>query len=356
MIRSYLFCKTNMKKVIVTGGSGFIGSNLVKFLLKKNFFVINVDNLSYSANPYNLKGINNQKKYKFIKQDINDRNHILKILYRFKPVCIFNLAAETHVDRSIESPENFIKSNILGVFNLLEATNKYIKNTKRKIKLIHVSTDEVYGDIEKGKRSNENYPYNPSSPYAASKASADQLIKSYIRTYKLPAIISNSCNNYGPSQFPEKFIPKLIYCIIKNKPLPIYAKGQNLREWIYVEDHCEALLKIFNKGKTGESYNVGSSQNIKNIEIAKKLIIIQKSLFKNKKKKIRIKFVKDRPGHDLRYALDSMKIRKKLKWKAKIKINEGLLKTFYWYFNNVSFFSHVSKKLYEKRIGLKKLR
>ena len=343
-----------MKKIIVTGGSGFIGSNLIKFLFKKKFFVINIDNLSYSANPYNLKNLKNNRNYKFFKININNKKEILKILKRYKPSGIFNLAAETHVDRSIDNPENFIKSNILGVFNLLEATNSYLKKINKKLKFIHVSTDEVYGDIKKGKRSNENYPYNPSSPYAASKASADQLIKSYIRTYDFPAVISNCCNNYGPNQFPEKFIPKLIYSIINGKKLQIYAKGLNYREWIYVEDHCEALFKIFNKGKNGESYNVGSSQNIKNIDIAKKLIKIQKKVIKNSNKSVKIKFVKDRPGHDLRYALDSKKIQKELKWESKIKIDNGLFKTFTWYSENISFFTNVSKKLYENRIGLKK--
>ena len=265
-----------MKKFIVTGGSGFIGSNLVKFLLQKNYFVINIDNLSYSANPYNLKDIGQNKNYRFFRIDINNKKKVFKILNRFKPIGIFNLAAETHVDRSIDNPENFIKSNIVGVYNLLETINLYLKKNKKNLKLIHVSTDEVYGDIDNGKRSSEKYPYNPSSPYSASKASADQLIKSYVRTYNLPAVISNCCNNYGPNQFPEKLIPKLIFNIISNKPLPIYGKGKNSREWIHVNDHCEALLKIFSNGKIGESYNVGSNQNIKNIDIAKKLLAIAK--------------------------------------------------------------------------------
>jgi len=342
-----------MKKVVVTGGAGFIGSNLVKFLLKRNFFVINVDKLSYSANPYNLREIDKKNKYKFIKEDINNKNKILKILKKYKPVAIFNLAAETHVDRSIDSPESFIKSNILGVYNLLEAINKYLKNNRKKTKLIHVSTDEVYGDIKKGKKSNEKYPYNPSSPYAASKASADQLIKSYIRTYNFPAIISKSCNNYGPNQFPEKLIPKIIFNIINDKPIIIYSKGLNIREWIYVEDHCAALLEIFKKGKLGESYNIGSAQNLKNIEIAKKLITIFKKIKNNFNKKIKIKFVKDRPGHDLRYSLDIKKIKKEIKWNARTKINKGLYQTFRWYLSNPTYFSSVSKKLYNKRLGLK---
>ena len=343
-----------MKKIIVTGGSGFIGSNLVKFLIKKNYFVINIDNLSYSANPYNLKILENNKKYKFYKIDINNKNALLKILNLHKPIGIFNLAAETHVDRSIDNPDNFIKSNILGLYNLLKATKKYLKKNKKKFKLVHVSTDEVYGDIEEGKRSDENFPYAPSSPYSSSKASADHLLKSFIRTYKVPAVISNCCNNYGPNQFPEKLIPKLIYNILNNKFLPIYGKGKNSREWIHVSDHCEALLKIFQKGKIGESYNVGSNKNIKNIDIAKKLIEISKRQSVRVGKNVKIKFVKDRPGHDLRYALNSKKIYKELKWKNKINLNKGLHDTFNWYLNNKKFFLSISKKLYDKRLGLRK--
>ena len=342
-----------MKKFIVTGGSGFIGSNLVKFLLSKKHFVINIDKLSYSANPYNLKKINKNRNYRFFKIDINNQSQIYNILNQFKPIGIFNLAAETHVDRSIDDPKNFISSNVLGVFNLLEALKKYIKKNKKKIKLIHISTDEVYGDIKIKKRSDEKFPYNPSSPYSASKASADHLVKSFVRTYKVPAIISNCCNNYGPNQFPEKLIPKLIYNILKNKPLPIYGIGKNSREWIHVLDHCEALLKIFYKGKIGESYNVGSNQNFKNIDIAKKLLKIakNKSFIVNKKNKI--KFVKDRPGHDFRYALNSNKIFKKLGWRARIPLLLGLSQTFDWYINNMVFFKSILKKLYINRLGLK---
>ena len=272
---------------------------------------------------------------------------------RYKPNGIFNLAAETHVDRSIDNPKNFIKSNILGVYNLLEALKKYSKKNKKKIRLVHISTDEVYGDIEIGKKSKEISFYNPSSPYSASKASADLLIKSYVRTYKLPVIISNSCNNYGPNQFPEKLIPKLIYNIINNKPLPIYGKGKNSREWMHVKDHCEALLKIFLNGKIGESYNVGSNQNINNVHLTKKLLKIAKNKSFIINKSVKIIFVKDRPGHDLRYALNSTKILKKLKWKTKISLHEGLSQTIDWYKNNKSFFNSVSKKLHINRLGLK---
>ena len=221
-----------MKKIIVTGGLGFIGSNLIEILLKKKYYVINIDNASYSSNFYNTKEFNNKKNYKFIKCDIGDKK-FKNILFKYKPICIFNLAAETHVDRSIDSAEKFIKSNIVGVYNLLECFKLFLK--KNKSKLIHVSTDEVFGDILKG-RSNETYPYRPSSPYSASKAASDHLVSSYVRTYKIPAMVTNCSNNYGPKQHPEKLIPKLIYNILNNKPLPIYGKGTNSREWIYVKD------------------------------------------------------------------------------------------------------------------------
>ena len=297
-----------MKKIIITGGSGFIGSNLINYFLKKNYFVVNIDKLSYSGNKYNLE-ITNNKKYYFVKSDLNNKKIIFNTLKKFKPSIVFNLAAETHVDRSIDGPAPFIHSNINGVFNLLESMRMYNKKTRQQTKLIHISTDEVYGDLtDKSKRANENYPYKPSSPYAASKASADHLIRSYIRTYNFPAIISNCSNNYGPRQFPEKFIPKLIFNALNNKPLPIYGKGLNSREWIYVDDHCRALEVLAKKGKLGESYNVGSNINLTNIKLAKLILEIMKNKLFKLDKRVKISFVKDRPGHDYRYALNSKKI------------------------------------------------
>ncbi len=335
-----------MKRFIVTGGYGFIGSNLIRLLIKKKFKVLNIDNMSYSAQKYNLNEIN-KKNYSFKKMDINNKKGILKVLKSFKPDGIFNLAADTHVDRSIDDSFNFIKNNILGVFNLLEA----LKTNKKKIRLVHVSTDEVYGDILGSKRSDEKHPYIPSSPYSASKASSDHLVYSYVRTHKIDAVISNCSNNYGPRQFPEKLIPKMIYNMLNNKPLTIYAKGKNSREWIYVDDHCEALIKLFFKGKSGEKYNIGSGINCSNIYIIKRIL----QSFRNKKiivgKKVKIKFVKDRPGHDFRYALNSNKIKKKLKWKPKINLSNGISKTVDWYLSNRKFFSSISKKLFDKRLG-----
>ena len=339
-----------MKKIIVTGGLGFIGSNLIKILLKKKYYVINLDKITYSSNFYNVKEFSKSKNYKFIKIDINNKKKILQILNKFKPNAIFNLAAETHVDRSIDQPETFIKSNILGVFNLLEAFKMYLKKNK-KIKLIHISTDEVYGDILNG-RSKEDDAYKPSSPYAASKASSDHLVYSYIRTFKIPAIITNCSNNYGPKQHPEKLIPKLIYNIINNKNLPIYGKGLNSREWIYVDDHCEALIKIFERGKIGNFYNIGSNLNVNNLKISKLLIKVAKVKF-NIGKNVKIKFVKDRPGHDMRYALNSSKLIKKLRWKPKINILNGLIKTFDWYLKNPGYYLTLKKRDITARLGNK---
>ena len=342
-----------MRKIVVTGGQGFIGSNLVELLLKKKYFVINIDKSSYSANPYNVRNFKNNKNYVFFKEDINNKKKIFKILKRFKPIGVFNLAAETHVDRSIDSPQSFLKTNIFGVFNLLEAINLFNKNSKKKTKLVHVSTDEVYGDIKKNIQVDESYNYNPSSPYSASKAGADQLIKAYYRTYGSNVIIANSCNNYGPNQLPEKFIPKIIFNIIQNKSIPLYGKGTNIREWIYVEDNCEALLKIFKKGKIGKNYNIGTGIRVKNIEIINFILKIAK---KNKiifKKNVKIKFVKDRPGHDKRYAINSNKIKRELKWKHKISLLQGLDRTFNWYLNNKNYFKQISKKNVNKRFGLK---
>ncbi len=337
-----------MKKLIVTGGLGFIGSNLVKYLLKLGYYVINLDKVTYASNFYNIKEFKNNNSYKFIKVDIANKKKLIQILKKFKPKCIFNLAAETHVDRSIDQSDNFIQTNIKGVHTLLEVLTK-----NKNIKLVHVSTDEVFGSIKEGLRSDENFSYRPLNPYAATKAASDHLINSYVNTYNLKAIITNCCNNYGPRQNPEKFIPKIISCVFNKKKIPVYGKGINSREWIYVEDHCKALHKVYLKGKVGESYNIGSNLNMKNIDLVKKIILIskQRKIFN---KKTKIQFVKDRPGHDLRYALNSNKIRKKLNWSNDIDIKEGLLKTLTWYENNKNFYKMVKNKKFKKRLGLRK--
>tara|TARA_B100000965_G_scaffold269642_1_gene228090 strand:- start:58 stop:1083 length:1026 start_codon:yes stop_codon:yes gene_type:complete len=337
-----------MQKFIITGGLGFIGSNLIKILLEKNYYVINIDKVTYASNFYNVRNFIKNKNYRFIKCDIKNQKKIFSILNKYKPKGIFNLAAETHVDRSIDGPKIFVENNINGTFSILEATRKYSKKN-RNFRLLHVSTDEVYGDILKS-RSKEKDAYKPSSPYAASKASSDHLVNSYIRTYKINAVITNCSNNYGPNQHPEKLIPKLIYNILNNKNLPIYGKGKNSREWIHVEDHSNALLKVFLKGKTGEFYNIGSNTNYNNFNIAQKLLKIAKKKI-TLGKKVKIKFVKDRPGHDMRYAINSDKIKRKLKWKPKINLDIGLLNTFEWYMKHKKFYSYISKKQIIKRLG-----
>ena len=335
-----------MKKIVVTGGLGFIGSNLIELLIKKNYFIINIDKVTYSSNFYNVKEFKSLRNYKFIKCKIGDKK-FLKILNKYKPSCIFNLAAETHVDRSIDNPDNFINSNIVDVYKLLESFKKYIK--KNKCKLIHISTDEVYGDILKG-RTTEKFPYNPSSPYAASKAASDHLVNSFVRTYKIPAIVTNCSNNYGPKQHPEKLIPKLIFNILNNRYLPLYGKGLNSREWIYVKDHCEALYKIYLNGRIGSFYNIGSNKNLTNIQVTKELLKIAKKTIKIGKK-VKIKFITDRPGHDKRYALNSKKIIEELKWKPKTNFNEGIKLTFEWYNKNKMYYKSLNKKDIIKRLG-----
>jgi len=334
-----------MEKVIITGGLGFIGSNLIN-ILKNKYYIVNIDKITYASNFKNIDPC--IKNYKFYKQDINNKIFIKNILKKYSPSIIFNLAAETHVDRSIDGPEQFIKSNILGVYNLLES----IRNYKKKIKLIHISTDEVYGDIKKNYKSKEQDAYNPSSPYSASKASGDLLIKSYIRTYKIPAIITNCCNNFGPNQYPEKLIPTIIYNILNKKPIPIYGKGNNIREWIYVKDHCDALIKIAEKGVIGENYNIGSGIVLNNIHIAKKIISSFKKINYNKNIKSKIFFVKDRPGHDLRYCLDSSKIKNKLRWECNSNFDQGIRETISWYIEKFQN-NYFKNKNFKYRMGIK---
>ena len=336
----------NLERIIVTGGLGFIGSNLIN-ILKDKYFIINIDKVSYASN---FKNINPHiRNYMFYKKDINDKNFIKNILKKYNPSIIYNLAAETHVDRSIDGPKTFINSNILGVFNLLESIRDY----KKKIKLIHVSTDEVYGDIKKNYKSKEDDRYNPSSPYSASKASGDLLIKSYIRTYKIPAIITNCCNNFGPNQYPEKLIPTIIYNISNQKTIPIYGNGENIREWIYVKDHCNALIKIAQKGVIGENYNIGSGTVLNNIQIVKRIISIFKKINHNQNIKSKIRFVKDRPGHDLRYCLNSSKIKNKLKWTCETSFDQRINETIVWYINKFRN-NYFKNKDFKYRIGLTK--
>ena len=337
-----------MSKIVVTGGLGFIGSNLIELLLEKNFYVINIDNCGYASSSYNFNQYNKIKNYKFIKVDLNNKSKVLKILNTHKPKGIFHLAASTHVDRSIENPKDFITNNILATYNLLESIREYSKINK-KYKLIHVSTDEIYGDLTKGNASEISH-INPSSPYAASKASSNHLVTSYVKTFKLNAVVTNSSNNYGPRQHPEKLIPKLIYNILIGKNLPIYGSGKNIREWMYVKDHCNALLKIFKKGKKGQIYNIGSGKLVSNLLISKTILNLSRK--KNiLKKNVRIINVKDRIGHDSRYALNCSKLKTKIQWTSKTKLIQGLVKTIDWYSKNQNFFKEFKKSDITRRIG-----
>jgi len=317
-----------MKKILITGGAGFIGSNFIHYILNEyyNYKVVNLDKLTYAANLKNLKDVENNPNYKFIKGDISDRDFIFHIFEKEKFDIVVNFAAESHVDNSIANPEIFVITNILGTQILLDASKKY------KVERFHqVSTDEVYGDLELDRKDlffTENTPLNPSSPYSASKASADMLVKSYFRTYNLPVTISRCSNNYGPYQFSEKLIPHMIFKALNNEPLPVYGKGLNIRDWLHVYDHCTAINLILNEGEVGEIYNIGGHNEKSNIDVVETIL---KEL--NKPKSL-IQYVKDRQGHDLRYAIDATKIETELKWKVKYKFEEGIVETIKWYVKN----------------------
>ncbi len=316
------------KNIFVTGGLGFIGSNLTELLLTKGYKVTVIDYMGIGSNNNNLK---NQKNLTIKKLDINKRDIIKNYIKKYQPDGIFNLAAETHVDRSIINPKPFIDSNFLGTFNLIEILRNL--KLKKNFKFIHISTDEVYGDISIKKKSTENDPYNPSSPYASTKAAADLLIKSYIKTYKLPCIITNCTNNFGPKQFQEKLIPKIILNILNNKNIPIYGNGKNQREWLYVSDHCKILLELFKNGKIGENYNIGSGFVRNNLYIARKILSIARKKFKIFSES-KIIFVKDRKGHDFRYSLNSNKLNKIYNLKQNQNFEKSIIKTIEWYIKN----------------------
>jgi len=326
--------------IVVTGGAGFIGSNFIlKWLENSKENILNIDNLSYAANLSNLEVIESDPKYIFIKTDIQNQNEITEIIKELKPRAILNFAAESHVDRSIESPKSFINTNILGTYSLLEASlnywNELDESDKKIFRFFHISTDEVFGSLNLNEeKSTENSSYKPNSPYSASKAASDHLVRAWYHTFKLPTLVSNCTNNYGPHQHEEKLIPLVITKALKNENLPIYGDGKNIRDWLYVEDHCEAIMKILESGKPGETYNIGGNCEKSNLEVVDEICKILD--FKNPKKdgssySEQIKFVKDRPGHDFRYSLDIAKIENNLNWKPKESFESGLAKTVQWY-------------------------
>lgn len=325
-------------KIIITGGYGFIGTSLLLELLKRypNHKILNIDNLTYASNHKRLKFLLKYKNYKHEKIDISNYKKLQKAFLRFKPNIVFNLAAETHVDKSIINPHSFIKTNIIGTYNLLNISNHYFRTSSKNFIFFQVSTDEVYGDLTLRQQSfREDSNIKPSSPYSASKASADHLVLSYYRTFKLPVIISRCSNNYGPYQYKEKLIPRAIQNILKNIPVPIYNRGLEIRDWINVRDHVDALINLSKKGKIGNIYNIGSNNEIKNLTLVKKIItIIEKKIKRKLVAKNLIKFVKDRPGHDFRYSIDCKKIKRHINWVPKIDFEKGLNDTIDWYINN----------------------
>ena len=333
------------KSILVTGGAGFIGSALIRYIITHTSHrVMNIDKLTYSGNLQSLVSVEENNNYFFEKIDICDTKELIRVFKKTQPDIVIHLAAESHVDRSIEGPSDFIKTNIFGTYTLLEQSKNYWqalkKDRKENFRFLHVSTDEVYGDLDnKSDFFTENTPYDPSSPYSASKASSDHLVRAWYRTYDLPILITNCSNNYGPYQYPEKLIPRIILNAIAGKSIPIYGDGKQIRDWLFVDDHVIALLDVAFNSKAGETYNIGGNNEIQNIDVVRQVCTILDRLIPNKPNDIYsfselITFVKDRPGHDIRYAIDASKILNTLGWSPQENFNTGILKTVEWYLNN----------------------
>ncbi|MBU3005728.1 dTDP-glucose 4,6-dehydratase [Paraglaciecola arctica] len=348
---------------LVTGGAGFIGSAVVRELVNNSLHnVINIDKLTYAGNLESLQGIENSGRYTFIHADICDADKMDAVFAKHKPDIIMHLAAESHVDRSIDGPAEFIQTNIVGTFNLLNSAKKYwstlSEELKAKFRFHHISTDEVYGDLDgTDDMFTETTSYSPSSPYSASKASSDHLVRAWYRTYDLPVVITNCSNNYGPFHFPEKLIPLTILNALEGKPLPIYGQGTQIRDWLYVEDHARALIKVATQGSLGETYNIGGHNEKQNIEVVKTICAILEELKPQKPIGLGnyvdlITFVTDRPGHDLRYAIDASKIDKELGWTPLETFESGLRKTVEWYLTNTNWWQRVRSGKYQgERLG-----
>lgn len=356
----------NPETILVTGGAGFIGSALVRYLINStNCRVINVDKLTYSSNLKSLEICANSERYFFEKIDICDTNAVKRVVKKYQPDCIMHLAAESHVDRSIDSSAEFIRTNILGTHILLEQARSYWQglsvDEQQNFRFHHISTDEVYGDLShsnthldlKSSLFTEQTAYSPNSPYSASKASSDHLVRAWHRTYGLPMLISNCSNNYGPYQFPEKLIPLVILNILEEKPLPVYGDGQQIRDWLYVEDHVEALFTVLTKGKIGQTYNIGGHNEKTNLNVIHSIIdVIEKLTKKNKNYRDLIEFVEDRPGHDRRYAIDATKIKNELGWFPKETFETGIKKTVRWYLDNNAWYHDARNGTYQRqRLG-----
>ena len=341
-----------MKNILITGGCGFIGSNFIRYLLKETRFsgrVVNVDKLTYAGNPDNLSDMESTypDRYTFIKADICDPHTMESVFIEYRIDTLCHFAAESHVDRSILGPDAFVMTNVIGTFTLLECARKNLN----KIELFHhVSTDEVFGSLGKEGLFTEETPYRPNSPYSASKAASDHMVRAYHKTFGLPVTISNCSNNYGPYQFPEKLIPLIILNAIDGKPLPVYGDGKNIRDWLFVRDHCSAIWKVMRQAKRGETYNIGGDCELENIKIVEKICDILDDLMNNKGgRPLRslITFVKDRPGHDLRYAMDTTKIKNELGWSPEESFDSGLRKTIQWYLDNREWVKRVRSGEYQ---------
>ncbi len=337
-----------MKKILITGGAGFIGSHVVRLFCKKypNYSIINLDNLTYAGNLENLTDIVDFENYSFVKADITNRDEVFDIFEKYQPNGVIHLAAESHVDRSIRNPMEFIQTNIIGTVNLLDAFRGLTIEDKL---FYHISTDEVYGSLGNEGYFLESTSYDPKSPYSASKASSDHFVRAYQNTYGIPIVISNCSNNYGPNQFPEKLIPLMINNIKNKKPLPVYGKGDNIRDWLYVEDHATAIDAIFHKGTVGETYNIGGDNEWQNIELVYFLAdLLDKKLNQNVgESRELITYVEDRAGHDKRYAIDASKLKNELGWKPSLVFEEGLEKTVDWYLQNESWLENVTSGAYK---------
>ena len=351
-----------MNKYLITGGAGFIGSSVVRTLINSgNCKVLNIDALTYAGNLENLSSVDTNENYLFQKINITDIDEVERVIKQFEPDYIMHLAAESHVDRSIDDPSIFIQTNIIGTYNILEATRKYLrsvsKNKAKNFRLHHISTDEVFGSLGPTGLFNENTKYDPSSPYSSSKASSDHLVRAWHRTFDIPVVITNCSNNYGPFQFPEKLIPLMIINALNHRPLPIYGDGSQIRDWLYVDDHSNALIEVVNKGNIGETYNIGGNCEKTNMELVNLVCEILDQLLANDSRsynfKELIKFVEDRPGHDQRYAIDNSKIIDNLGWEPKESIESGLEKTIIWYLENSQWYENIIKTKYSgHRLGV----
>jgi len=341
-----------MKTILITGGAGFIGSHVVRQFVKNypHYKIINLDALTYAGNLENLKDIENEPNYVFIKADITDEERMDEIFQEFQPDGVIHLAAESHVDRSISSPLEFVKTNVLGTVNLLNAAKKLWNGNWEGKRFHHVSTDEVYGALGDTGFFTEETSYDPHSPYSASKASSDHFVRAYSDTYGMPIVVTNCSNNYGPNHFPEKLIPLCIHNILNNKPLPIYGDGKYTRDWLYVIDHAIAIDLVFHKAENGETYNIGGFNEWQNIDLVKELCRqMDEKLGREKGESEKlITFVKDRPGHDLRYAIDATKINKELGWKPSVTFEQGLSLTIDWFLSNQEWLDHVTSGDYQK--------